>query len=107
MCGVQRGSEAWHQARGTKLFDGPWFARKRFIIPAALGLIVVGSRWPNTRQQQTSPAPSLSSAGLEKAEQPMCFEECNRTIRSSADQLRITPSNIVDSNAMRIVRFSG
>lgn len=49
---------------------------------------------------------SISFAGLETSEQPMSFEECNRTIRSSADQLGITPSNIVDSNAMRVVRFS-
>lgn len=49
---------------------------------------------------------SVSSAGLDTAERPMGFEECNRQIRTLADQLGITPSNIVDSNAMRIVRFS-
>lgn len=107
---IERGSEAWEQLYGI---DNPaerkWFTKKRFIIPAGvLGLLIFRI---GTIPHQTSPATAtngnrpVSSAGLDSAEQPMSFGECNRHIRAMADEFGTTPSNIVDSSAMRVVRF--
>lgn len=105
----QPGSKAWHlklrQDRATR----PWYAKKRTINPAGLfGLIfligMIPAAPPATTDTSASDV-SLSSAGLETADRAMSFEECNREIRTIADQFG-TPINIVDSAGMRIVRFN-
>lgn len=102
------GSKAWHLARRRNHASRPWYSRKRVIIPAGfcgiLLLLTMIPDHPSHGGYPTDAPPSISSAGLETAERPMGFEECNRQIRTLADDLG-TPINIVDSSAMRTVRF--
>ena len=106
---LQPGTKAWHRHRRDTWADRPWYVRKRFLVPAGLvaslfllaKTSVQGPRIGNSADAATS----LSSAGLDSAERPMDFDECNRQIRAFADQFG-TPDNIVDSSIMRTVRFT-
>jgi hypothetical protein len=108
---VERGSEAWDELHGAASSGGRrWYGRKRFIIPAgAFALLFYAVINAPDNADTTSEAgwdQSVSSAGLDTADQSMSFEECNQRIRSLADELGITPSTVVDSSAMRTVRFN-
>jgi hypothetical protein len=102
------GSEAWHQSRRRTRADRPWYTRKRTFIPAGLvGLIILPALLSSPQRHsadETGTTYSISSAGHNTAERPMSFEDCNRQIRTMADQMG-TPADIVDSTAMRLVRF--
>ncbi|RYF06991.1 MAG: hypothetical protein EOO77_26260 [Oxalobacteraceae bacterium] len=106
---AEPGSEDWHRARRKKRASRPWYFKKRTIIPAGLAaLIVLGGLIPAAPPPSAGESDggvSLSSTGLETADRPMSFEECNRQIHTFADQFG-TPITIVDSTYMRTVRFN-